>query len=292
MDNLSKLNLTPDSNLGNLPLWEVNIEYNYIGKQLIKIFEQNSLIPGVMITRNHHYQGMISRRIFFEFMSRPYSLGLFLERDIESLYNILKPKVLTLTEEVLIVDAIPIILARDSQQIYEPIVIKSTFDTIAGDSEKIAESVMIKSTTDNYRIVDVHQLLLAYSQIQISTLFQLKKLKEESQIVKNNLQSLLQVEEVNTKNGIGGNETQDINNSANLLLGNVIHVNRYVHELLKLISLYQEFYPEPPVEIRQVMNQINVEYISAEMPKMLSLVKNSARQIQQFARVLKDKVLG
>jgi hypothetical protein len=277
MNNLSKLNLTPDSNLGNLPLWEVDIDYNYIGKRLINLFEQDPLIPGVIISQNHHYEGMISRRIFFEFMSRPYSLGLFLERDIESLYNILKPEVFMLKEEVLILDAIPIILARDSKQIYEPIV--------------------IKSQEQRYRVLDIHQLLLAYSQIQISILIQLKEVKEESKIAKENLQCLrkiyletTQTAQVNTMTRIRDYSTQDTNNSANLLVGNIIHINRYVHDLLKLISLYQKFYPEPPAEIQQTIKKIDFESISAEMPKLLTLVKNGARQIQQFVRALQNSL--
>jgi hypothetical protein len=277
MNNLSKLNLTPDSNLGNLPLWEVDIDYNYIGKRLINLFEQDPLIPGVIISQNHHYEGMISRRIFFEFMSRTYSLGLFLERDIESLYNILKPEVFMLKEEALILDAIPIILARDSKQIYEPIV--------------------VKSHAQRYRVLDIHQLLLAYSQIQISILIQLKEVKEESKIAKENLQCLreiylgtTQTAQVNTMTRIRDYSTQDTNNSANLLVGNIIHVNRYVHDLLKLISLYQEFYPEPPAEIQQTIKKIDFESISAEMPKLLTLVKNGARQIQQFIRALQNSL--
>jgi hypothetical protein len=278
MNNLSKLNLTLDSNLGNLPLSEVAIEYNYIGKQLIKLFQQ-PLIPGVIITQNNHYQGMISRRIFFEFMSRPFSLGLFSERDIQSLYNILNPKVFMLMEEVLIVDAIPIILARDSEQIYEPIV--------------------VQSTTGNYRVLDIHHLLLAYSQIQASTLTELKEVKEESKFAKNNLQCLqtiyletIKTEEFNTITLNRANLTKDMNNSANLLMGNIIHINRYVHDLLKLISLYQEFYPQPRVEIQQAIKKINFESISTEMPKLLTLIKNSARQIQQFVRALRNSVLN
>jgi hypothetical protein len=278
MNNLSKLNLTLDSNLGNLPLSEVAIEYNYIGKQLIKLFQQ-PLIPGVIITQNNHYQGMISRRIFFEFMSRPFSLGLFSERDIQSLYNILNPEVFMLMKEVLIVDAIPIILARDSEQIYEPIV--------------------VQSTTGNYRVLDIHHLLLAYSQIQASTLTELKEVKEESKFAKNNLQCLqtiyletIKTEEFNTITLNRANLTKDMNNSANLLMGNIIHINRYVHDLLKLISLYQEFYPQPRVEIQQAIKKINFESISTEMPKLLTLIKNSARQIQQFVRALRNSVLN
>jgi hypothetical protein len=278
MNNLNRLNLTPNSHLGNLLLWEVSIEYNYVGKQLIKIFE-DPLVPGVIITKNNHYQGMISRRTFFEFMSRPFSLGLFSERDIESLYSILQPEVLILMEKVLILEAVPIILERNSEQIYEPIV--------------------VQSTTGDYRVLDIHQLLLAYSQIQVSILTELKEVKEESQLIQNTLQRFqtiyletLKMEESNTTTLHQADLTKDINNSANLLMGNIIHINRYVHDLLKLVSLYQEFYPEPRVEIQQAITKINFEYISAEMPKLLNLVKNSARQIQQFTRALWNSVLN
>jgi hypothetical protein len=279
MNHLSNLNLTLDSNLGNLLLWEIEIKHSYTGKQLFRLFDQEPLIPGVIVTQDHHYQGMISRQIFFEFMSRPFSLVLFSERDIESLYSTLKPEVFVMMEEVLIVDAVPIVLARGLEQIYEPIV--------------------IKTLTDNYRVLDIHQLLLAYSQIQMSAMIQFKAAREKFKITQNNLQRLqkvyletIQAETVQTMTQIRDNSTQDINYSANILVGNIIHIHRHVHNLLKLISLYQEFYPEPPAEIRQATKKINFEFISAEVPKLLTLVKNNARQVQRFMRDLRNSILG
>ncbi len=91
------------------------------------------------------FAGMISRRRFLEYMSRPYGLELFSKRPIECLYRSAETETLILNGDTLIVAAARHSLQRAAELLYEPIVVE------------VAPQV--------YRLLDVHELLIAQSQI-------------------------------------------------------------------------------------------------------------------------------
>ncbi|MBW4599992.1 MAG: hypothetical protein KME29_10380 [Calothrix sp. FI2-JRJ7] len=120
---LDQLNLKLSSVLGDLPLWDTSLEVSYLSNSLIKLFDNEPLMPGVILTKNNDCVGMISRCRFFEFMSRPYSLALFNERAIENLYDFVKSDILIMGADTKVVDATQQTLSRNSEFVYKPIVV-------------------------------------------------------------------------------------------------------------------------------------------------------------------------
>ncbi|MBW4668656.1 MAG: hypothetical protein KME60_14815 [Cyanomargarita calcarea GSE-NOS-MK-12-04C] len=273
--NSEQINLQLNSTLQELTLWEIDTEVDSLGYTLAKVFEEEPLMPGIILTRNQSYVGMISRRRFFELMSRPYSLGLFAERPIENLYNFLQPEISVLDENTPIVTATQISLQRTPELVYEPIV--------------------VRSESGRHRILDIQQLLLTYSQIQLLTLAQLKQAQEESKILETDLREiqenyvkLVQNEKMILLEQFLTAIPQQINNPINLIAGNVIRTTRYIQELIELISLYQRHYPKPIAEIQTALNKTKLDFLIADLPKLLASMKVSTNNIQQFVRSLRN----
>ncbi|HLO47001.1 MAG TPA: GGDEF domain-containing protein [Kamptonema sp.] len=138
-------NLVLDSTLEHLLLWDFQVESSDRGQKVTEKLEADPLIPGVILTERGQLLGMISRRRFFEYLSRPYGLELFLKRPLKSLYRFACRDILLLSGDTLIVDAARLSLQRSPELLYEPIV--------------------VELSVQNYRLLDVHQLLIAQSQI-------------------------------------------------------------------------------------------------------------------------------
>ena len=138
-------NLKLESTLAELSLYEFEIESSGLGVEVAKSFEANPLLPGVILTENGNFVGMISRQRFLEYLLRPYGIELFLKRPIKSLYRFAHRECLIFSVDTLIVLASRQALQRPLELIYEPLVVE------------IQPSV--------YRLLDVHQLLVAQSQI-------------------------------------------------------------------------------------------------------------------------------
>ncbi|RUT03165.1 hypothetical protein DSM106972_054730 [Dulcicalothrix desertica PCC 7102] len=262
---LDELNLKLSSVLGDLPLWDTSLEVSCVGNSLIKLFDNEPLMPGVILTKNHDYAGMISRRRFFEFMSRPYSLGLFNERAIENLYDFVKSDTLIMGADTKVVDATKQALSRNSEFVYEPIVV-----------------------TGN-KLLDIQQLLLANSKIHALTLAQLEEAQKQSQEAEFNLHEseqryveLLQKQKTLALEELNLSLVREVISPAKLVVGNLVHASRYTQELIQLVGLYQKYYPHPVEEIQIVAERINVSSVSNELPQLLSVMKGYVKKIQEF----------
>lgn len=75
------------STLQELTLYDFLLESECPGDEVAKVFQANPLLPGIIITQQGKFTGMISRRRFFEHMSRPYSLELFSQQPLLILYR-------------------------------------------------------------------------------------------------------------------------------------------------------------------------------------------------------------
>lgn len=80
----------------------------------------------------------------------------------------------------------------------------------------------------------------------------------------------------------------EINNPVNFIYGNLIHFNNYTENLLELVRLYQQHYPEPDEEIRQQADLADLEFISEDLPKLCSSLKVGADRIREIVLSLQN----
>jgi hypothetical protein len=116
--------LSLESTIQELSLYDFQVESSRPGKEVAQTFQGNPLLPGVILTAQGQFAGMISRRRFLEQMSRPYGLELFLKRPLYSLYRFASAEVLRLTGNTQIVEAARRSLQRSPEMLYEPIVVE------------------------------------------------------------------------------------------------------------------------------------------------------------------------
>lgn len=150
-------NLTLDSTLADLPTHDFQVSLTTLGEVVSKEFQKHPERPGVLITDEGQLVGMISRTLFFEWLSRPYGLETFLRRPIKSLWRMIADaeKILdveTLAEKYLLLNAtysidkaVELALNRPAPIVYEPIVL----EWIDGQ----------------HRLLDMQVLLLAQSRL-------------------------------------------------------------------------------------------------------------------------------
>jgi signal transduction histidine kinase len=71
--------------------------------------------------------------------------------------------------------------------------------------------------------------------------------------------------------------THEINNAINFIYANLTHINNYTQDLLNLIYRYQQRYPDS--EIQKYAEEIELEYITADLAQILCSMKAGSERI-------------
>jgi signal transduction histidine kinase len=80
----------------------------------------------------------------------------------------------------------------------------------------------------------------------------------------------------------------EINNPVNFICGNLSHANRYTQDLLQLLELYQRYYPSPVAEIKEEAEEIDLEFLVEDLPKLLESMRVGVERISQIVLSLRN----
>jgi hypothetical protein len=116
--------LSIDSEIKELPSYSVCVGPDTPGRQVAEILENDTHLPGVLVVAGTDLVGVISRETFYEHAGRVFGRDIFLNRPIRLMLETGQPRPLVLPENLAITLATQQALDRDSQTIYQPIVIQ------------------------------------------------------------------------------------------------------------------------------------------------------------------------
>jgi signal transduction histidine kinase len=99
---------------------------------------------------------------------------------------------------------------------------------------------------------------------------------------------LIQAEKMSSIGQLVAGVAHEINNPVSFIYGNVNHADEYVKDLLFLLALYQEHYPEPVGEIQEEAEAMDVEFIMEDLPKTIKSMTVGAERIQNIVLSLRN----
>jgi signal transduction histidine kinase len=80
----------------------------------------------------------------------------------------------------------------------------------------------------------------------------------------------------------------EINNPVNFIHGNLNYANDYTQNLLRLIQLYQQHYPNPDSEVRAEAETIDIEFLQKDLPKLMASMKMGTTRIREIVLSLRN----
>lgn len=252
-------NLTLESTLKDLFLYNFQVEIAHLGIEVARQFEQKPTLPGVILMDKGQFCGMISRRRFWEQMSRPYSIELFYKRPLQSLYGFTQSSALVFSPDTSILEASKQSLQRSPKSLYDPIV--------------------VEIEPNQYRLIDVHQLLVAQSKIHELTAKLLDEKTHAHQVQTEKMASLGR-----TMAGVA----HEIRNPVTALRGNVEFLQEYYENLIELIETYKAEFPAKNSKIEEVEETVELDFILEDAPRLLESMKISAERMTQIVTSLRN----
>lgn len=99
---------------------------------------------------------------------------------------------------------------------------------------------------------------------------------------------LIQTEKMSSLGQMVAGIAHEINNPVNFITGNLVHAKNYIADLLEVMQLYQQQYPEPVAAIEEVALDVDLEFLMEDLPKLLSSMEMGAERIRQIVLSLRN----
>ncbi len=98
---------------------------------------------------------------------------------------------------------------------------------------------------------------------------------------------LIQAEKMSSLGELVAGIAHEINNPVSFIYGNLQPAANYAKDLTQLVALYQKHYPQPPQEITDFQEAIDLEYMVSDFHKLLKSMNNGAVRISNIVKSLR-----
>jgi len=99
---------------------------------------------------------------------------------------------------------------------------------------------------------------------------------------------MVQQEKLSSLGQLVAGVAHEINNPVSFIHGNLVHSQGYARDLLALVQLYQRTYPEATDEIEAEIEEIDLEFLSEDLPKMLDSMTVGTDRIREIVLSLRN----
>ncbi len=134
-----------------------------------------------------------------------------------------------------------------------------------------------------------NQLGVALQQVDLlkQTEQQTKQLTQALQELQETQTQLIQTEKMSSLGQLVAGIAHEINNPVNFISGNLVHVSQYAKDLLSMLQHQQQVSTQCP-DIREMPEEIDLEFIIEDLPKTLSSMKVGIDRIRQIVLGLRN----
>ncbi|MGD1713857.1 GAF domain-containing sensor histidine kinase, partial [Dapis sp. BLCC M172] len=123
----------------------------------------------------------------------------------------------------------------------------------------------------------------------------LEELNEKNQYLGQTLKELkqtqtqlIQTEKMSSLGQLVAGVAHEINNPVNFIYGNLDYAQDYTQDLLNVIQIYQNNYPEPVDEVIDIIEDVELDYLVTDFPKLLNSMKVGTNRIKEIVESLRN----
>lgn len=252
------LSLGVHSPVSILPLYSFTATADCIIRDLVDRFTQYSDLPGVIVTEGD-FIGLLSRRQCLNCLLHTAQIPHFIDSPLRILLNYTQRKPLTVASDASVLSAARSALKRSLEQQSEPI--------------------LVKSGKDKYQLLDADVLNVAHWQIRgIETQIRYERLQMQ----------ILESEKMASLGRLVDGVAHEILDPVSFIWGNLSYIENYVKNQSELLLAYEAALPNPPPEILELQEEIELDYLRSDLPAAVKSARGGAHRLRQLATSLQN----
>lgn len=136
-----------------------------------------------------------------------------------------------------------------------------------------------------------YQIEINHRALQLSEADLQQKAATLEQALKDLQQAQVQMVHSEKMSGLGqmvAGVAHEINNPVNFIHANLEPISEYASSLLKLVECYQSQYPQPTLAIESEIEAADLDFVKADLPKVLNSMRVGTERIRQIVLSLRN----
>jgi len=115
-----------------------------------------------------------------------------------------------------------------------------------------------------------------------------QQLEQALQQLQNAQTQLIQSEKMSSLGNVVAGVAHEINNPISFIKGNLSPVTEYTQDLLKLVQLYAEDFPNPTAAIQEQLEAMDLTFLRNDLPKLIASMSIGADRIGEIVQSLRN----
>ncbi|MBF2016744.1 MAG: PAS domain S-box protein [Rivularia sp. T60_A2020_040] len=151
-----------------------------------------------------------------------------------------------------------------------------------------SEVELLQAVVDQIAIaINQADLYAETQQTALNAQEQAQQIEQTLQQLQKTQSQLVQSEKMSGLGQLVAGVAHEINNPVNFIYGNLVHASDYTEDILGLLKLYEQEYPQPTPEIEKEMEAVDVDFLVSDLPKLMKSMMVGAERIREIVQSLR-----